>query len=1257
MIKKTSLFIAFLVLTTVSAFSQGKYPSILWEIKKTPTSKPSYLFGTYHISDKGVFKMGDSIFYALKNVDMVATEVNDNIWQQGTAMFDSMKNGYSFYSDRFSGSFISEGTLRKTNSIPKLPVFISYQPGAINYFLYRNTNAGDGFEEEAFLDRFISSAGYKNGKKIAGLENIIESEIKMIEGEKDEALLDKEENKKLPDGLSEELINDMIFNGYKNNSLDMMDSLNKYTYSSEAYYKKFLIARNFDQADSLDYYIRQGNTVFAAVGAAHLPGAEGVIAIMRQKGYRVRPVKLSGHDKASIDALKKKKVPVFLQKDAQEIDGGISFRAPGTMSMSFANALLKIYSYVDMANGAYYMVSRMYNNSLLFGKSESHMIDAIDSLLYDNIEGEIISKNKTTSNGYPALDVVAQLKNKDQEKYRFIVTPYEAIKIKTGGKNDYTSLPVVDSFFNSFTIHQENKIKNNTGVTIPLNEGNWHTWDCGVFEEATVKSRYSNYDKAKKVMNGCIKFSTTSKELNPDSWYHKMAAESIVSSFALQKDESKKLDLSADLGNKVRLMKLESGGTIAVKTVLRHPYLYLLYSATQQGQPDTNWIAQTRFSLVESEHRYAFTDTMRGFSVKLPYAMNFDPKWKAAKERKTDKPDPDKEINRNSALRYYSKDVYNSDDWDSYTFQHPESLDIIWGSSLKLDSNLYYPDASTFWKPFIPKPYVEPEKENPTVGDNKYNSGSDNEKGYRLNKASQYISQLKYDTSSGVRQQISFIKGDSLSNRAIYHTIILNNDRMYYFQSMVSAPDFTPAPFFKKFMESFNPVNNNAAYNVYTRKLSSMATAFTKAPDMMAKSDVAERLNHLHLNISNLAEIESAMKQLKEHKNENNILRKKLVEIISESDMNPANWPVISNWLKKIYHDENELLTIRLFAVSQIMQRHDERDLGWVMENASVNPDFRSSELRGDMVEYFRKLKNKEKSRPILPLNAFGKGFNTYSTAFSLYDSGYFKSSELKESFNDIVKLVQDENSSIRLKAEGEYFKFPEKSDKKNLTDLRYDDNFRYYTSMFSLFYAALPEDSFFINAFPKIIKDGTPNDKLELIKVFAKQKKLPEDWTRQTLKSLASEKTLYLDIYKIFLYYNKEQFLPEEFRNKTDIALSFLKQQGSYYSKYDTVYFVNSKPSPYTKGETFYFFKFRKQKEKNEEVAYVLLTENMSAILSKKPVKFKLTDEQVVPGETMESISARLMRRHYINFLYDDNSDSDFYLEDKDEKSLDISE
>src|SRR5689334_20353529 len=58
-----------------------KYPSLLWEITGNGLSKPSYLFGTMHISDKLVFHLGDSFYNAIKGAEVVALETNPETWQ------------------------------------------------------------------------------------------------------------------------------------------------------------------------------------------------------------------------------------------------------------------------------------------------------------------------------------------------------------------------------------------------------------------------------------------------------------------------------------------------------------------------------------------------------------------------------------------------------------------------------------------------------------------------------------------------------------------------------------------------------------------------------------------------------------------------------------------------------------------------------------------------------------------------------------------------------------------------------------------------------------------------------------------------------------------------------------------------------------------------------------------------------------------------------------------------------------------------
>src|SRR5215207_4892016 len=77
-----------------SSFSQAskikanKYPSLLWEIKGKGMSKPSYLFGTMHVSSKMAFNLSDSFYLGIKSAQVVALETNPGTWQEDFSRYD-----------------------------------------------------------------------------------------------------------------------------------------------------------------------------------------------------------------------------------------------------------------------------------------------------------------------------------------------------------------------------------------------------------------------------------------------------------------------------------------------------------------------------------------------------------------------------------------------------------------------------------------------------------------------------------------------------------------------------------------------------------------------------------------------------------------------------------------------------------------------------------------------------------------------------------------------------------------------------------------------------------------------------------------------------------------------------------------------------------------------------------------------------------------------------------------------------------------
>ena len=95
-----------LVLLPFSVFAQTKlkaknYPSLLWEITGKGMKKPSYLFGTMHVSSKLAFHLADSFYLGIRNADVVALETNPESWQEDMSKYELANNGYDNYDNQY----------------------------------------------------------------------------------------------------------------------------------------------------------------------------------------------------------------------------------------------------------------------------------------------------------------------------------------------------------------------------------------------------------------------------------------------------------------------------------------------------------------------------------------------------------------------------------------------------------------------------------------------------------------------------------------------------------------------------------------------------------------------------------------------------------------------------------------------------------------------------------------------------------------------------------------------------------------------------------------------------------------------------------------------------------------------------------------------------------------------------------------------------------------------------------------------------
>lgn len=411
------------------AYSQDQN-SLLWEISGNGLEKSSYLYGTMHVSKKIAFRLDDVFFEALDKSDIIALESDPDTWLENEVQRGP--DGYGFGYGFDSKGFYREAFVLEPPSIKDLSAYIAFDDRLINNILYRTNEYAQNFEEETYLDMFIYQAGAKFGKPVVALENLEESatlvaraSLNAIKNKPDEWLQKRMQSHDL---------NYLMQDAYRERNIALLDSIDRAMYTD--YYRlNMLYIRNENMAGSLDSIMHRGK-VFAGIGAAHLPGEHGVIQLLRDKGYTVKP--LVSESSSFGKQLKKKfedQIRLTPLKESGPEDHSFSMLLPNKL-YPVSEKKSTVYVSPDLANGSYVMVNRIPTYGPI--KEEGrYKLEDIESMLFENIPGDIIHKSRIERSGTEGLDILNRLKNGDYQRYQIFVRPLEIVIFKMAGDGDY----------------------------------------------------------------------------------------------------------------------------------------------------------------------------------------------------------------------------------------------------------------------------------------------------------------------------------------------------------------------------------------------------------------------------------------------------------------------------------------------------------------------------------------------------------------------------------------------------------------------------------------------------------------------------------------------------------------------------------------------------------------------------------------------------------------------------------------------------
>lgn len=330
------------------AIAQNLQNSLLWKITGNGLKQPSYLYGTIHLTDERVFRLGDSLYSAIEKSEGFAIEVSpeemmsliiDEVKDMTSAKrikellnkkdFDKYSKALSKKFDKPAEKITTQDVLKEKNKW----ITESYKNGKMT----------------TFLDAYLFDVARRQGKWTGGIEDLSDQKF-LIDRLFDVSDLDWLAGETGKDSKSPV---ETLVQLYINDDINGIDQL--YGQQDSAYKDMLLIKRNIKMARRMDSLSSIRSTVFA-VGAAHLPGQDGVIKLLQQKGFAVQPV-FSSHKIAA--ASYKMKEVVVPWVDVEDKNGLYKAKMPGKPGEISMYGVMKMNMYFDIFSSTGYFASAM----------------------------------------------------------------------------------------------------------------------------------------------------------------------------------------------------------------------------------------------------------------------------------------------------------------------------------------------------------------------------------------------------------------------------------------------------------------------------------------------------------------------------------------------------------------------------------------------------------------------------------------------------------------------------------------------------------------------------------------------------------------------------------------------------------------------------------------------------------------------------------------------------------------------------------
>jgi len=260
----------------------------LWKVSGATGSL--YLVGSVHLLTKDFYPLSPTLERAFKESDLLVEEADLAEMLSPAAQMQMLARGMlpantSLDAVVSPATFELVVTRAKELALPVEPLK-RFKPWSLALMLTQLEWQKAGYDGELGLDRHFYDRARMDGKRVQGLETA-EFQIAQLDG----LPMDLQERMlaEALDDLDSEMANiSTLTKAWQTGDAPTVERIVLQDMKKEpAIYERLLVARNRNWLPQLEALFNRSGRAFVVVGAAHLIGPDGLIAMLKAKGYRL----------------------------------------------------------------------------------------------------------------------------------------------------------------------------------------------------------------------------------------------------------------------------------------------------------------------------------------------------------------------------------------------------------------------------------------------------------------------------------------------------------------------------------------------------------------------------------------------------------------------------------------------------------------------------------------------------------------------------------------------------------------------------------------------------------------------------------------------------------------------------------------------------------------------------------------------------------------------------------------------------------